>query len=271
MRHRRDKHAFGALAKAAGGILSGMFACALACVLAACGSSEEGEQAPPPYYDWDCFAKDGQFYLFEAGGMSNTRTGIDVSESQGYIDWPKVAESGVKFAFIRVGYRGSTEGGLYLDDCFSYNIDAAREAGIECGAYFFSQAVSAEEAREEAAFVLDALDGVALDYPVVFDYEMRASGINSRVSGVESHLATSIAAAYCEAVEAAGYGAMLYGNGYDLGHYDLDALDSYPIWYAEYGALPAYPQAFAIWQYASDGQIDGIDTPVDLSLQMSAL
>lgn len=236
------------------------------------GSSNNREPvviAAPPYYDWDGFTKIGQRYTYSDGQTLADKNGIDVSEAQGDINWDDVRADGVRFAFIRVGYRGSTEGNIYLDGYYDYNIAGAKQAGVECGVYFFSQAITVEEAQEEAAFVLDTLGGMSLEYPVVFDYEMRASGINSRVSGVDSSTASAIADAFCEAVEAGGYTAMLYGNGYDLGHYAEDTLMKWPCWYAEYGALPSFTNAYTIWQYASDGSVKGIGTNVDLNLDLS--
>lgn len=223
----------------------------------------------PPFYSWDGFSKIGQRYTYQSASGLADKTGIDVSEAQGQIDWRAVRADGIRFAFVRVGYRGSTEGGIYLDDYFVHNLSEAQKAGVECGAYFFSQAVSVEEAKEEAAFVIDALAGTKLEYPVVFDYEMRASGINSRVGAVTREQATAIAQAFCSAVEEAGFDAMVYGNGHDLGHYDLDALSRWPRWYAEYGALPSFTESYAIWQYASDGSVAGVNTVVDLNLDMT--
>lgn len=67
------------------------------------------------------------------------KAGIDVSFYQGEIDWQAVAADGVDFALIRLGYRGYTEGGLFLDSFYKANIQGALEAGLEVGVYFFSQ------------------------------------------------------------------------------------------------------------------------------------
>ena len=75
--------------------------------------------------------------------------GIDVSRYQEEIDWSAVAGSGVEYAFIRLGIRGYTEGEIKEDDTFEYNINGALDNGIEAGVYFFTQAISVEEAEEE--------------------------------------------------------------------------------------------------------------------------
>lgn len=248
-------------------VIIGALICLPACT-ARNGAGEAEETVATPFYNWDGFVKSGQFYGYTQDNKAALKTGIDISESQGWVDWQAVKESGIAFAFIRIGYRGSTEGGIYKDDYFDYNISEAQNAGLECGVYFFSQAISEEEAREEAEFVLECLGNTKLEYPVVFDFEMRASGINSRVSGIDKQTATLIASTFCETIEAAGYESMLYGNAFDLGHYNDELLDRWPLWFAEYGALPSFTKEFAIWQYASDGSIKGIDTAVDLNLDL---
>lgn len=91
-------------------------------------------------------------------GEVHSKTGIDVSKHQGKIDWEKVAADGIDFAFIRVGFRGSSEGKLVEDEYFIDNIEGALENHIEVGVYFYTQAVTTEEAKEEAQFLLDLLE-----------------------------------------------------------------------------------------------------------------
>lgn len=241
--------------------------------LAACGATLESSvtrSVTPPYYNWDGFSQSGQRYTYTDGATVASKTGIDVSEAQGVIDWNAVRADGIEFALIRVGYRGSTEGHVYLDDYYTANMQGARAAGLQCGAYFFSQAVSIEEAQEEAAFLIDALGGTPLEYPVVFDYEIHVSGVNSRASGVSGQVATEIARTFCEAVEAAGYSTMIYGNGNDLGRFDSRFMKERPVWFAEYGALPSYKERFVIWQYTNEGTVAGISGAVDLNLELEA-
>ena len=92
-------------------------------------------------------------------GEELTRTGVDVSSHQGFIDWEAVAADNIQFAMLRIGYRGSTEGGIRADELFETNLKGAQSAGLDVGVYFFSQAINVEEAREEAAFVLSAAKG----------------------------------------------------------------------------------------------------------------
>lgn len=238
--------------------------------LPSCTPTEEEPVEAPPYYNQAGFSRNGQFYVYEEEGRLAQKTGVDVSDHQGWIDWDTVSKSGIKFTYIRAGYRGSTEGGLFQDDYFEYNMQAAKEAGLELGVYFFSQAITEEEAREEADFVLQLLSGQKLDYPIAFDFEMSAQGIQSRVANLSSEETSRIARVFCNAIEAGGYNCCLYGNRHDLGRYDSLLLDNYPIWYAEYSALPSYTEEYFLWQYASVGVVSGIDGEVDLNLDLSS-
>ena len=114
----------------------------------------EGERYVPKFeyplneYDTEGFTEQNGFIQYPG-----TVLGVDVSEHQGDIDWQAVRGAGVEFAILRVGYRGMTEGGLNVDATFEQNYQGAVDAGLQVGVYFFSQAVSQAEAREEADFV----------------------------------------------------------------------------------------------------------------------
>ena len=241
-------------------------------LLCSCAASDGvGSGWAPPYFDPEGFSQENGRMAYTRDGETWAKAGVDVSDHQGYIDWDAVAEDGIGFAMIRAGYRGATEAELYQDDYFEYNLQFARAAGLECGVYFFSQAISEEEAREEAEFVLALLNGAELAYPVVFDYEQNAAGIESRIQGVGQKEATAIALAFCETIENAGYTAMIYGNGYDLGIFDMDALSGYLLWYAEYGGYPSSRRPITLWQYSNNGSVAGIETAVDLNLDLQGV
>jgi GH25 family lysozyme M1 (1,4-beta-N-acetylmuramidase) len=194
--------------------------------------------------------------------------GIDVSEHQGAIDWSQVAGNGVSFAFIRVGARGYTDGSIMLDEYFDVNIREAPAAGIKVGVYFYSQAITETEATEEADFVLQHLNGMTLDYPVVLDMETAPSE-DGRVNTLPNSQWTSNARAFCERIESGGYRPMLYGNQNDLLRFDRSLLETYDVWFAQFDVRsPSAPTDFAIWQFTSRGVIAGINTFVDLDIQL---
>lgn len=219
-----------------------------------------------PYYDQRSFVLVDGRYSYESDGIVANKTGVDVADHQGPINWDAVAADGIDFAMIRVGYRGTTEGGLYTDECFEENLLGAREAGIECGVYFFSQATSAEEAKEEAAFVLDLISGHPLEYPVALDYEIAP---NTRIARVDRQTASQVADAFCAAIRLGGYTPMLYGNTYDLAAFDEKTIDDCLIWCAEYDEGPSFASKTDMWQYTEAGVVSGIGTLVDLNLDLS--
>ncbi len=205
--------------------------------------------------------------------------GIDVSYYQTITDWNKVKASGVEFVIIRVGYRGYGESGtLVLDNQFEKNIQGAKAAGLKVGAYFFSQALNEEEAREEAAFMLKYLSKYSLDYPVAYDMENFNPEFRTyKLWGNKTQI-TKNAVAFCEVVKEAGYTPMVYYGSGNLVNFDTDLLSSrYKIWFARYpnytpvDEIPDkmklnYDGHYDMWQFASDGKVPGITGNVDLNV-----
>lgn len=189
--------------------------------------------------------------------------GLDVSVYQGVIDWQSVADSGVEFVIIRAGFRGSTQGSLHEDEQFRYNLQGAKEVGLQVGVYFFSQALNPVEAEEEAAYVCKLLDGEALDLPIFFDWEY----IGGRVSAIEAVPLTFCARRFCQIVEDQGYQAGVYFNQtFGSQHFDLRDLQDYTLWLAEYNPTPSFPYGFDCLQYTDNGTVPGIEGPVDLDI-----
>lgn len=208
--------------------------------------------------------------LAEERGRSN---GIDVSKWQGKIDWQKVKNSGIEFAFIRIGYRGEN-GVLYKDDNADYNIQQAQKAGVLVGVYFFSTAVSEAEAKEEAEWTLQAIEGYQISYPVVYDCEGYKKS-TSRMFDVSATERTTYAITFLETVKQANYDAMFYGalsEIEDATCWDIERIEKkYKIWVAQYSEI-AYPQKdkpdyqgkSSAWQYTNKGRVDGVSGNVDM-------
>lgn len=216
--------------------------------------------------DSDKFSKTANGFLYYTDASVTSYAGIDVSEHQFSIDWAAVAASGVDFAMIRVGYRGYTEGTVALDPYFTENIEGALAAGIKVGVYFFSQARNTEEALEEADFVLSAIEGYDITYPVAFDWEEIISE-TARTNDVTPEELTDCAIAFCDRIAMAGYMPLIYFNqmaGYM--QFTLTDLNHYDFWLAEYNSTPNFLFSFHMWQYSSTGTVDGIETAVDLNI-----
>ena len=200
--------------------------------------------------------------------------GVDVSEFQGEVDWYAVKAAGVEFAIIRVGYRGMTQGLLTEDSHFAENFQNSGSAGLKRGVYFFSQAVTEQEAVAEADFVIEKLAGEKLEYPIVFDWEPPVPSEELPESSLRAHDCTGVdvtkcAAAFCKRVKEAGYIPCVYFNKHQAyNFYDLEKLKDYDFWYAEYNPLPAIVYNFRTWQYSDAGNIPGIETTVDLDICM---
>ena len=190
--------------------------------------------------------------------------GIDVSHHQGVIDWEQVALAGVEFAMIRLAYRGYEDGALHEDEQAKRNLEQAKAAGLMIGGYVFSQAVSTEEAAEEAAFALEILADTRLDLPLVYDWEYVSD--SARTAGVDSDTLMACVNTFCAAVEAADMEPMVYFNQ-DLAKtkLKLKELDC-PFWLAKYADNLNYAYPVRCWQYTDKGQIDGIDGYVDIDL-----
>ena len=193
--------------------------------------------------------------------------GVDVSEHQGEIDWAEVKKAGVDFAILRAGYRGYGESGRLVEDaCFRENLRGALAAGIPVGVYFFSQAVTPEEAEEEANFLLGLLADSSREeivLPVFFDWE-DISHDEARTDGLDGETITACAIAFCERVAAAGYTPGLYAYRYlAYFNYDLPRLANYPLWVGALGAESDFYYAHEFWQNAVAEGVSGISGPVD--------
>lgn len=222
------------------------------------------EDVPANGYDEMLFHRDDSGYI----RYLDAPLGIDVSSYQGEIDWEQVADSGVAFAMIRLGLRGYTKGGIMEDAMFEQNIEGALAAGLNVGVYFFSQAVNEQEAEEEAAFVLERIEGYTVSYPVVFDWESVAD-TQARTNSVGSATLTRCADVFCDKIADAGYTPMIYFN-MDQGYlaYRLDKLAGNAFWLAEYHESPGFYYGFDFWQYSHTGSVPGIDGAVDLDLDL---
>lgn len=226
------------------------------------------ESVPVYQYDTESFyEKDGRYYYDD--GVTPVAYGIDVSAYQKEIDWQAVAADGIDFALIRVGYRGWGEAGrLVIDEYFEANMQGAREAGLDLGVYFFSQAVTPQEAEEEARLVLECLDGQPLTYPVIFDWET-ISGVNGRANKLDTETLHACARAFNSVISAAGYQPMAYfSQSLGLLKYDLSRLTDYPFWLAYYASEPDpnFYYNFRMWQYSSTGKVAGIEGNVDMNI-----
>jgi len=219
---------------------------------------------PPPEnpYSPGDFAYEGDYLTCLAG---QSILGVDVSYWQGEIDWQQVKQAGVEFAMIRLGWRGSEQGLIFPDDYVEANYQGARDAGLKVGGYFFSQAVSVEEALEEADFVLDMVQDWQLDMPIVFDWEPVEPEVRTTV--VDSRILTDCTRAFCEKIRSAGFQPMIYFNPKLASErLNIRELVEFPFWLAMYDHPMDYPYRVDMWQYTASGTVPGIAGEVDMNL-----
>ena len=216
-------------------------------------------------YDWSNLTWNNGFPSYEDDTYTSV-IGIDVSSHQKSIDWTAVKNSGVKFAMIQVGYRGYETGALMDDAYFEENIQGAIENGIDVGVYFFSQAVSVEEARAEADFVLERVRKYNLQLPIVFDLE-EVSNATDRIENTTAQERTQAAVTFMNHIKNAGYQAMVYSSSQLFETvFDMNYLHDFDFWVADYSYTPNFSYHFSIWQYTDAGSINGISTNVDMNI-----
>ena len=233
---------------------------------------------PIQLYEGDFMWNDTGDRLIYTGDRFRTRFGIDVSAYQNRasenetIDWEAVAADGVEFAMVRIGLRGYSTGGINADAYYARNIDGAMAAGIETGVYFFAQAITVEEAIEEADFVIERLRGLNINGPVAYDWEMHDSSY--RVYGTSPEMATACAIAFCKRIQEAGYTPMIYAGTYvSYVKYDQGAIAPYLCWYPEYKSdsseklCPTLYYQPDYWQFSSKCSVAGIGGNVDANIQ----
>lgn len=194
-------------------------------------------------------------------------TGIDVSKHNGNIDWAKVKAAGIDFAMIRAANRGyGSEGKLLKDDFFDKNATGANENDIPIGVYVFSEAITVDEALEEADLVLSMIEPYDITYPVVIDIE-EIAGDDGRNESLTPAELTDIVLAFCNRIKEAGYTPMIYCNlkGF-IGMLEFERLEGIDKWYAYYGNELYFPYTVSMWQYTAYGTVDGIKGQVDLNI-----
>ena len=180
--------------------------------------------------------------------------GIDVAKYQGTIDWQALAGAGVKFAMVRLGYRTAEDGVIVEDSNARYNLQEGARAGIPMGAYFFSTAISEEEAKEEANWVSDLVAKYPITYPIVYDCE---GFLDNRQKDLSNSERTDIALAFLKEIKRLGYEPMFY----------------YKVWVAQYPDAPypetpmsSYQGKHAMWQFSKSARVVGLEQSVDMNL-----
>ena len=219
------------------------------------------------YKDENFKQDDAGIITYSDNGTVISHMGVDASRFQGNIDFKKLKEQGVEFAMLRCGFRSYGNGVLNTDWSFDTFAKNAIQNDIKIGAYFFSSAITKEEAAEEADYVLNIIKPYKITYPVVLDFE-EIAGDTYRQENLSTQELTDIIIAFCDKIEKAGYKPMIYSNlkGF-VGRLDLTRLEKYEKWFAYYSDTPYFPYEFSIWQYTESAKLDGVSgNTIDLNI-----
>ena len=228
-------------------------------------SGNDGE-FPLSSYDSGKYFIDNYYFRGYDDDNYTYKRGIDVSEHQGEIDWPSVKESGVEFAFIRAGFRSSDKGIMKEDVRFKENIQGALDNDIQVGVYFFSQAITVDEAIDEAVFTINLVKDYDVTLPIAYDME-EVSRFKDRIAWLNKSEVTEISDAFCTVVENYGYDSLIYANpSWISSKLELSKLTERKIWLAHYTGSTPFEYKYEIWQYNDSGSVDGIYGKVDLNI-----
>lgn len=213
--------------------------------------------------------------VFDDNRTGEITYGIDVSKYQGTIDWKKVADSGIDFAMIRIGYRTLVDGKIVADSNAKFNMQEAQKNGIKVGGYFFSTAISNEEAIAEANWVADYVAKYQITYPIAYDCEGYDKAGN-RHYGMTNTQRTDVALAFMERIAERGYSPLFYGAKSEMENdakWEMNRISSiYSVWVAQYPASYSqgmdsdYNGSHIMWQYTNRGTVPGIKGSVDMNI-----
>lgn len=220
-------------------------------------------------YDFTRLEEKNGLKKYVDGGKTLSYLGADLSKYNGDVNFASMKAAGVDYVMIRVGSRGYNTGKITLDEKFNDYIKGASEAGLQIGVYFASQAISQEEASQEADFILQNLAPyqASITYPVAFDMEFAAND-EARIDGLRTADRTAIATAFLDKIKNAGYIPMVYGNKeWLIKEVDMTGLQQYDVWLSQEEEAPDYPYQFTMWQYTTDGVLNGV--PGDVGLDIS--
>ncbi|MCR5590617.1 MAG: glycoside hydrolase family 25 protein [Lachnospiraceae bacterium] len=213
---------------------------------------------------------EGFMAYFNDDGEKISHLGCDLSYHNSHVDFDELAASGCEFVMLRCGYRGYSEGGIMKDEKFNEYASEAQRVGLKIGVYFFTQALTPEEAEEEAEYTLSLIEDYDISYPVAFDTEY-IDDDNARTNKTEmtDELRSQICTAFCEKIRENGYYPMIYASENWFRRYlKVESLHQYDFWAPQYLEENDFLYDFTIWQYTDCGSIPGVRGEVDLDISM---
>ena len=199
-------------------------------------------------------------------GKETSYLGVSVDKYDDYIDFVKLKNAGIDFVMLRVGVRGYESGSITFDEYYADNISRATQAGLEVGLYFRSQAITPEEAAEEAVALISAIGDYSVKYPLAIDAGFVLND-TSRIEMLSKAEKTNVLRAFVDTVKASGHNCALYADKeFLIKEIDLSKFSDIDIWLDNPGDLPDYPYAMTMWEYTDSATLDGISGLTDITI-----
>lgn len=182
---------------------------------------------------------------------------IDVSKHNGTINWSDVKKDGIEGVIIRAGFGKLVS---QKDPAFETYYKGASAVGLHVGAYWYSHALSASEAEQEAKAFLACIKGKRFDLPVYLDIEDKTQ------VPLGKNVCTDIVNAFMCVLEGAGYFAGVYSFDSFFGsNLSNDIRIRYAIWVSRVeNVAPKIATEWGIHQYSWKGKVKGINGDVDM-------
>ena len=222
-------------------------------------------------YNPENFRIDNGFMAyFDENGEKISHLGCDLSYHNKIVDFDQLAASGCEFVMLRCGYRGYSQGGLMKDEKFDRYAAEAQRVGLKLGVYFFTQALTAEEAVEEAEYTIKLIEDYDISYPVAFDTEyIDDENARTNTTEISDELRSEICRAFCERIKQEGYYPVIYASeNWFRRSLEVESLREYDFWAPQYLEENDFLYDFTIWQYTDEGSIPGVKGDVDLDISM---
>lgn len=221
---------------------------------------------PKNDYDHTSFVLQSGRMAYYSDGKEVSYLGMCVDKYDDYVDFNAAKNDGIDFVMLRVGARGYGTGSITLDEYYADNLSRASQAGLDIGLYFTSQAVTVEEAAEEAVALVSAIADYKITYPLAIDIGF-VSNDSSRIEKLSKTEKTAIIRVFADAIKAAGYTPAIHADKeFLIKEIDLSKFTDVDIWLDNPGDLPDYPYAFTMWEYSDNATVDGVRGYSDLTI-----
>ena len=221
---------------------------------------------PKNDYDYTNLVSQSGHMAYYVDSRVTSYLGVTIDKYDDYVDFGLLRDDGIDYVMVRVGARGYGTGTITLDDYYADNISRANQAGLEVGLYFTSQAITAEEAMEEAVALISVAQENKITYPLAIDIGFILND-TSRIEELSKTEKTAIIRTFADTIKAAGFNCLIHADKeFLIKEIDLSKFSDVDIWLDNNGDLPDYPYAFTMWEYTSSGSVNGISGPADISI-----